>query len=183
MDSETVSPLLSTDITEICRTSGDRLMAVCAGSGETIRGKVHLPSIAHGFYCGACCPCLSFVPTPEEQRAIVRNRARSHREYLEWRKEQRDAERVVVAVPKPKPTPKPKPGSAKQYWLEKQSKLIVRVDPSKAPRGGQGAKAFKMIQDGMPYLAAQQVVTQRFSNGKILLANLRTRKAIRWSES
>lgn len=185
MDIETISPLDFSEVTEVCRVS-NRLIAECEGCGRVMRGGVHLCNIARaGFLCCDCCPACSgrVVLTGAELNAIRANRRRSHKEELEM--ERNLSVPVPVAVPKPKPKPKPKskPGSAKQYWLQKQSKLIVRVDPSKAPRGGDGAKAFKMIQDGMPYLAAQQVVTQRFSNGTVLLANLRTRKAVRWCEA
>lgn len=188
MDIEIVSPLDFGEVTEVCRVS-NRLIAECEGCGRVMRGNVHLCDIARaGFLCGDCCPACSgrVVLTGAELKAIKANRRRCHKEDLEMERNLSVPVPVPapVVVPKPKPTPKPKPkpGSAKQYWLQKQSRLIVRVDPSKAPRGGDGAKAFKMIQDGMPYLDAQKVVAQRFPNSTILLANLRARKAVRWCE-
>ena len=73
---EIVSPLDHTDITHICRVARiPELVATCAGCGETLYRRVHLPLIAFGFWCSRCCPCRTFAPTPEEVEAMERNRA------------------------------------------------------------------------------------------------------------
>ena len=72
---ENVSPLMYKDTTHICRVARTAIVALCAGCGETVYHGLHLPLIAHGLFCGRCCPCSTFVPTPEEVAAIERNRA------------------------------------------------------------------------------------------------------------
>jgi len=183
MEIETISPLDFPEVTQLCRVSIN-LVAECEGCRRVLRGGVHLCDIARaGFLCNSCCPVHSgrVVLTGEELKAIDANRRRCHKEDLEMERNAPAQAPVAVAKPKPKPTPKSKPGSAKQYWIEKQSRLIVRVDPSKAPCGGQWAKAFKLLEDGMPYLAALDTLARRFPNAKLLWANLRRRGAIRWS--
>ena len=71
---EIVSPLAHRDITHICRVARTAIVATCSGCGETVYRGLHLPLIAHGLFCGRRCPCTGFVPTPEEEQAIERNR-------------------------------------------------------------------------------------------------------------
>ncbi len=78
---EIVSPLNHFDTDCVCRiakTPG--LVATCAGCGQTVYRRVHLPLITFGFWCGACCPCKTFVPTPAEEKALRINRAMHQRD-------------------------------------------------------------------------------------------------------
>lgn len=76
-DIEIVSPLNHWDTDCVCRVSRiPGLVATCAGCSETVYRRVHLPLIAFGFWCSRCCPCRTFVPTPEEAHALGVNRAR-----------------------------------------------------------------------------------------------------------
>lgn len=73
---EIVSPLSHTDTDCVCRVARmPGLVATCAGCGETVYRRVHLPLIAFGFWCSRCCPCRTFAPTPEEVDALRANRA------------------------------------------------------------------------------------------------------------
>ena len=72
---EIISPLAHRDTTYICRISRiPGLVVTCSGCGQTAYHDIHLPMVAHGIFCSQCCPCLHFVPTPEEEQAIERNR-------------------------------------------------------------------------------------------------------------
>lgn len=74
---EIVSPLNHRDTDCVCRTARiPGVVATCAGCGQTVSSNVHLPLIAYGMFCSRCCPCTTFVPTPEEVRALRLNRAR-----------------------------------------------------------------------------------------------------------
>lgn len=176
MEIETISPLDFPEVTQLCRVS-NRLTAECEGCGRVLRGGVHLCDIARaGFLCDICCPVHSgrVVPTGEELKAIDANRRRCQKEDLEM---ERNAPKPV-APPKPAKDPGP---TIQQYWVERQSKLIIRTDPSKAPRSGQALSAFRLLEDGMPYLVGLNVLAGRFPNPKMILGGLRTRRAIRWS--
>jgi hypothetical protein len=70
---EIISPLLfPTDADCVCRTAKNGIHAICGACREPIYQHCHLPNIAYGFFHPACCPCISFIPTPEEQRVIAR---------------------------------------------------------------------------------------------------------------
>lgn len=71
---EVVSPLSFTDIDRICRSARILKVAVCSGCGQTVYGGIHLPMIAYGIYCAACCPCQSVSLTSGELAAIKTNR-------------------------------------------------------------------------------------------------------------
>lgn len=72
-DGAFVSPLDYADIDCACKRSTDRLVAACDGCGRVLKGDIHMPLIAHGFYCGNCCPCREVKLTAEE-RMVIRQR-------------------------------------------------------------------------------------------------------------
>lgn len=70
LPTEIVSPLAYHDITHICRVARiPGLVATCSACGTTVYRNVHLPLIAHGMFCERHCPCLHFIPTPDELAA------------------------------------------------------------------------------------------------------------------
>lgn len=73
---EIVSPLVHGDADRVCVVSAS-LVAECAVCGKvTADGGAHVPFIAYGFRCSACCPCRSFVPTDAELAAMADVRGR-----------------------------------------------------------------------------------------------------------
>jgi len=91
-----VSPLNHPDITCACRTTS-RVTAECDGCGAVVTGGLHLPEVAFGWYCPACCPVCNGQHrlTSDEVQAMAVNRARLLGS--------RDAQaRRVAAKPKPK---------------------------------------------------------------------------------
>lgn len=74
---EIVSPLSHWDTDCVCRVARmPGLVATCSGCGQTVYRRVHLPLITFGFWCSRCCPCRTFVASPEEAHALSVNRAR-----------------------------------------------------------------------------------------------------------
>ncbi|MCC6191909.1 MAG: hypothetical protein IT318_23005 [Anaerolineales bacterium] len=67
---EIISPLLFPDTDCVCRLSKKLAAAMCSGCGETIVANIHMPLIAYGFWCEACCPCSAFAATSEEEEAM-----------------------------------------------------------------------------------------------------------------
>jgi hypothetical protein len=120
---EIVSPLAYRDITHICRVARNVDAATCSGCGETVYQRIHLPLIAHGLYCGRCCPCTTFVATPEELEAMERNRAQSN------------AEAVRAVKPKPvKPVEHLSPEERRARMREKLADAMKRRWADKAQR-------------------------------------------------
>jgi hypothetical protein len=67
---EIISPLLFPDTDCVCRSSKKLAAATCSGCRETIVANIHMPLIAYGFWCEACCPCSAFVASSEEEAAM-----------------------------------------------------------------------------------------------------------------
>jgi hypothetical protein len=66
------SPVDDRNVTEACLKS--RFTGKCCGCGVVVMRALHLPGVAHGLYCAACCPGCRWVPTDAESAALARNR-------------------------------------------------------------------------------------------------------------
>lgn len=68
---EIVSPLAHGDTDRVCVVSAS-LVAECAVCGlVTSGGGAHVPFIAYGFRCAACCPCRTYVASEAEREAMA----------------------------------------------------------------------------------------------------------------
>jgi hypothetical protein len=68
-----LSALHNPDITCVCRVTG--VTGHCDTCGAVVIG-LHMPDVAHGWYCAEHCPCREYRPGADEIRAIEANRAR-----------------------------------------------------------------------------------------------------------
>jgi hypothetical protein len=68
-----LSAVYSPEITCVCRVTG--VTGHCDTCGAVVIG-LHMPDVAHGWYCAEHCPCREYRPGAEEVRAMEANRAR-----------------------------------------------------------------------------------------------------------
>ncbi len=109
------SPLMYSGITTLCRVSKNGLIAECSACGVGVIGHVHMPEVVWGFYCSECCPIWNGLVTltPEEEKAMQRNRLRATRE-----------PKGVVEVQQPDP-PEEKPSRSemmKRRWRDPEAR-------------------------------------------------------------
>lgn len=149
-----LDPVAYPEIDALCRLSKNIIIRCDACGMSNGPGEAaHLCCCAFGWYCSdACCPVCNGSLTYT---------------LAEFRQ-------IVVN--------RENQGGTKLYWSEKRAPWIIRIDPSRAPRSGQWAEAFQILEDGMPYLVALDLLAGRFLNPKMLWANLRRRGAIRRSQ-
>src|SRR5574340_665779 len=72
---EILSAVDHPDITCVCRVA-KKITGVCDGCGVVVTGGLHMPDVAHGWYCERCCPYREYRPSDDEVRAMEANRAR-----------------------------------------------------------------------------------------------------------
>ena len=66
-----LSAVHNPEITCVCRVS--RVTGECDTCGAVVKG-LHMPDVAHGWYCPEHCPCREYRPGDEEVRAMKVNR-------------------------------------------------------------------------------------------------------------
>jgi hypothetical protein len=68
-----LSAVHNPEITCVCRVTG--VTGHCDTCGVVVIG-LHMPDVAHGWYCADHCPCRAYQPGAEEVRAMKVNAAR-----------------------------------------------------------------------------------------------------------
>ena len=58
-----LSAVHNPDITCVCRVSG--VTGECDVCGAVVKG-LHMPDVAHGWYCAEHCPCREYRPGDDE---------------------------------------------------------------------------------------------------------------------
>jgi hypothetical protein len=141
-----LSPLDHSDTDAICIVSRT-LNAECSGCGQPVYGRLHLPLIAHGFYCSQCCPCKSFVATDVERQALTANR--------------------VTAVNGPANANErtgPIVRTRQRQRLPLNGRLYIVGNP-RLNKGGKRKRIWELIKDGMTIKALYRACKRRQLDG------------------
>jgi hypothetical protein len=154
---EVVSPLQYNDIDLICKTAKS-IVVECSGCGRVVNGRrVHLPMIAYGFWCNACCPCKTFTPTTDEAKAII-----------QWRRKSQLLERRFVVIEPVVKAPVVSKRSAEdvakakeQFGKDRAARAEAKRQKAKAKVQRLKAKAARMVLVKAAHKAADKLLNDR----------------------
>jgi hypothetical protein len=65
-----LSAVHNPEVTCVCRVSG--VTGECDTCGVVVK-RLHMPDVAHGWYCAGHCPCSEYRPGADEVRAMKGN--------------------------------------------------------------------------------------------------------------